>query len=86
MRPVFKYILGTYAIGGVYVVGVNKFDYHPKSAILDTVWNLPRVDTSYGPTVAGITLILSPFLMPVYGITVPMLCTYEYIWDKSDQQ
>ncbi len=86
MRPVFKYILGTYAIGAVHVAGANKFDYHPKSGILDSFWNLPRVDTSYGQTMAGIIILFSPLLIPVYGMALPLLYVCEYTWDKSNQQ
>ncbi len=74
-----KYIIGTYAIGSLYVGVSNLNDFHFSNNVIDLYWRLPRLDTEYGPIVAGMFLSLSPFLIPVHLIVVPIISGIEYV-------
>jgi len=66
-----KYILSTYAIGTSYVLGSNLTNYRPDNAVLDTFWNLPRVDYDNGKSIAAITLVGAPCMVPIYSVMIP---------------
>lgn len=77
-----KLTLSTYGIGIGYVAGCNIIDYHPSSPILDSFWNLPKLDTDYGNTAAAVTVSLAPLIIPVYAVSLPIISGYEYLYLK----
>ena len=83
-----RLVFGSYAISGGFIYASNKTSYHPQNEILDTFYDMLKVDTSYGETVSLVNFILAPALVPVYIVTLPLICGLGYInslKNKSDK-
>ena len=83
---VYKYILSTYAIGTACVVGANSLDLGSDSLILNTFLDMHNLKDSVGKTVATTTILFSPFLVPVYSISIPLMWGYETLNNYNKKQ
>jgi hypothetical protein len=78
-----RLIYGSYVIGTTFVVGTSKTTYQPKSPVVNSFWNITNnVDRS----TAVVFLMLSPFLVPVFGISLTVLKGYEYSYYKFSER
>lgn len=73
-----KFIISTYAISGGLIYASNNYSYQPGNRIFKGYWNMLKLNTDVGQKCAGLFLIFSPFLVPVFTLTIPGL----YIIDK----
>ena len=76
-----KYIISSYGITGSIIYTANTTPYQPNNYILNTWWDLLKFDNNEGATTATISFVLSPLIIPVYGITLPFI--YGICHDKS---
>lgn len=67
---------GCYLISGAAIVLSNKTSYQPSLQIIKCYWNLLKMESSPFPQVM---FIMSPFLIPVMAITLPILSVSETI-------
>ncbi|GAG71972.1 unnamed protein product [marine sediment metagenome] len=77
-------IFCSYAISGGFIFASNRTSYHPQNEVLGTFYDMLKVDTSYGETVSLVNFVLAPALVPVYTVTLPLLCGLEYINSKFE--
>jgi hypothetical protein len=80
-----RLIIGAYLSASGVVAGTNILDYQPKNLLLNSFWNLLNINTNYGRTTAFITVAFAPFLIPVFGISLPLLRLYEWSHSKFNQ-
>ncbi len=80
-----RLISRTYLVAIGVVSGTNILDYQPKNLLLNSFWNLLNINTNYGKTTSFITITFAPFLIPVFGISLPLLIIYEWSHSKFNQ-
>lgn len=70
---VFKYVASSYAIMGSAIYISNTTSYQPNNVSLNTWWNLLKFNTDEGTTTATVSFVLSPLIIPVYGMSLPFV-------------
>ena len=70
------YIASSYVLSGACIYSSNIVNYQPKNSILNSHWNLLKVENSPFPQIA---FVLSPFLVPVFSIGLPISCVIHHI-------
>lgn len=79
-----KYILTSYLISGGLIFASNKDIYSPKSTILKHFWDLLKINTDYGKSVAYTFFIGSPVLIPVYSVTIPIIYEMDKLLNSKN--
>ena len=68
-----RIILGCYGIAGATILAINKTTYRPKDIVLDTYWEMLKIDKPYGKITTGICFGLAPAIVPVFAISIPCI-------------
>ena len=73
-----RLIFGSYVISGGCIWFSNKTSYSPTNKVMNTFWDMLKINSSYGKTVAVTNFVLAPALVPVHTITLSLLCGIDY--------
>jgi len=68
-----KFIGASYFIGISFVATTNTIKSPFTTGLIDTMWKMTNLKTKCGQTVGIATIVLAPFLIPAYTVTLPFV-------------